>query len=220
MTKVEAPRDLRTTAIARKPNRKPRAADRLDLWLSTGKEIDGLWVGSIEDKPQPGLRRVEDALQLIKHHSPLHYSRVTHNLERVWVRLLTIARACYREPLGACELDVRYVLLEATTLEEIASTIVHEATHARLERWGINYDENIRARIEAICLRRELNVLTELPNSEPLREQIARTLEWCNSDHDFFLNTSFQQRDHEGAVDALRYLGNPGWLIRLLLKVA
>src|SRR5882757_2425605 len=123
MTKVETRRDLRSTAIARKPNRKPHAVDRVDLWLSTGKEIDGLWVGSTEDKPQPGLRRVEDALQLIKTRSPLHYSRVTQNLDRVWVRLLTIANACYRGPLKACELDVRYVLLEPTTYTAIASKI-------------------------------------------------------------------------------------------------
>jgi len=171
MTKVETRRDLRGAAAARKPSRKPHIADRIDLWLSTGREIDGLWVGTIEGKPQPGLRRVEDALQLIKHLSPLHYSRVIHNLERVWVRLLTIADACYNGPLSACMLDKRFVLQETTTLEEIASTIVHEATHARLERWGISYDEKARARIEAICLRRELNFIANLPNSEPLREQ-------------------------------------------------
>jgi hypothetical protein len=183
MTKVETQGDLRGPALARKPRRKPGATDRLDLWLSTGRDIDRLWVGTIEDKPQPGLRRVEDALQLIKHLSPLHYCRVIHNLERVWVRLLKIADACYNEPLSACMLDKRFVLQETTTLEEIASTIVHEATHARLERWGTSYDEKARARIEAICLRRELNFIANLPDSEPLREQKARTLEWCVCEH-------------------------------------
>jgi hypothetical protein len=216
MTKLETRRDLRGTAIARKPNRKPHAADRIDLWLSRGRDIDGLWVGTTEDKPQPGLRRVEDALQLIKHLSPLHYSRVIHNLERVWVRLLTIADACYSEPLGACTLDQRFVLQETTTLEEIASTIVHEATHARLERWGISYDEKARARIEAICLRRELNFIANLPDSEPMREQKARTLEWCVSDHDYFSDANFQQRNQQGSAEALHYLGTPDWLIRFI----
>jgi hypothetical protein len=95
------------------------------------------------------------------------------------VLLLPNARSCYYGSLRACLVDVRFVLLETTTLEEIASTIVHEATHARLERWGISYDEKQRSRVEAICLRRELNVAASLPHSEPLREQIARTLEWC-----------------------------------------
>jgi hypothetical protein len=93
MTKLERQRSLRHAAIAGKPTRKPIIADRIDLWLSTGRQIDGLWVGTTEDKPRPGLRRVEDALQLIKQHSPLHYCRVIHNLERVWVRLVPAANA-------------------------------------------------------------------------------------------------------------------------------
>jgi len=195
------------------------AVDRLSLWFSTGRDIDGLWVGTTESKPQPGLRRVEDALQLIKRHDSLHYSRVIHNLERIWVHLLPNARACYDPSLKACELDERFVLPETTTLEQIASTIVHEATHAKLERWGISYDEKERSRIEAVCLRRELHFIAKLPHSEPLREERARTLEWCDSDHDYFSNVSFQQRYHQGVVETARYVGIPDWLIRLLLKV-
>jgi hypothetical protein len=43
--------------------------------------------------------------------------------------------------LNACLLDERVVASETTTLEWIASTIVHEATHARLEKWGIAQDK-------------------------------------------------------------------------------
>ena len=217
--RLETQRNLRSGAFVRKPYRKPSAVDRLGLWFSTGRGIDGLWVGTTESKPQPGLRRIEDALQLIKHHDSLNYSRVIHNLERVWVHLLPDACACYRASLKACVLDERFVLLETTTLEEIASTIVHEATHAKLERWGISYDEKKRSRIEAVCLRRELNFISKLPHSEPSREKIARTLEWCVSDHDYFSNQSFQQRDHQGVVETLRYVGTPDWLIGFVLTV-
>ena len=44
---------------------------------------------------------------------------------------------------------------------------------------GNHYEEESRYRIEAICLRRELNFLTKQPDSGHLREEIARTLEWC-----------------------------------------
>jgi hypothetical protein len=216
---LETQRELRGVALKRQLSRKPDAAYRLALWFSTSRYFDGLWVGTTENKPHAGLRRVEDALQLIKRHDTLHYSRVIHNLERVWVRLLPIARACYVESLGACILDVRFVLLETTALEEIASSIVHEATHARLERWGIGYDEKERRRIEAVCLRRELDFVSKLPHSEPLREQTARTLEWCIGDHDHFSDASFQQRDHEGVLEAFRYLETPDWFIRFFMKV-
>ncbi len=204
---------------AGKPHRKPRAADRLALYLSTGRDVDGLWVGSFESrKPRAGLRRVEDALQLIKQHDSLHYARVIHNLARVWVNLLPYAHAHYDVSLEACVLDERFVLRETTALEEIAAAIIHEATHARLERYGIGYDENDRSRIEAVCLRRELNFIAKLPHVEPLREQVARTLEWCVGNNGYFSNASLRQHDEEGIDETLRYLEPPDWLIGFLLR--
>jgi hypothetical protein len=144
---------------------------------------------------------------------------VIGNLERVWVRLVPISNACYHVPLNACELDVRFVLRETTTLQEIAAAIVHEATHARLERGGISYDEKRRSRIEMVCLRRELDLLTKLPNGEPLREQTAATLEWCAGNNDFFSNVNLWQRSRQGMVEALRHLGTPEWIIRFSLRV-
>ena len=207
----------RRLAFVKKPT--PKATvDRLNFWRSTSRNIDGLTVGTTESRPHPALRRVEEALRLIKRHDALHYSRVMHNLERIWVHLLPNALACYDASLKACIFDERFVLLETTTLERIASTIVHEASHAKLERLGINYDRTKRARIEAVCLRRELNFVAKLPCSEPLRDDIARTLEWCGTDHDYFSDASFQQRDHQGNVETLRYLGIPEWVIRFIFR--
>lgn len=212
-------RSLRGACFAKKSERKATIVDRICLWLSTGREVDGLWVGSMECKPQPGLRRVEEALRLIKDHDSLHYSRIISNLERIWVDLLPNARASYERSLNACKLDERFVLLETTSLERIASSIVHEATHARLELWGIGYDdEKVRSRIEAICLRRELNFVGKLPQAEPLREEIARTLEWCIGEHDYFSNLNSWQRWKQGNVETLRHLGAPDWMISVVLK--
>ena len=200
-------------------DRRPAAIDRLDLWFSTGRNIDGLWIGTMEDKPRPGLRRVEEALQLIKSHHSLHYSRVINNLERIWVRLLPGDLAHYERSLKACLFDERYLLLDTTTIEWIASTIVHEATHARLEQWGVIYDEKKRPRIEAICIRRELNFVASLPQSEALQEEAVRRLEWCAGDHDFFSDASFEQRKVQGQIEALRYLGAPDWVFGFVMKL-
>jgi hypothetical protein len=168
----------------------------------------------MEDEPHQGLRRVEDALQLIKCHDPLNYLRVTRNLDRIWVRLIPSAEAHYERTLNACVLDKRYLFKEGMTLDRIASTIVHEATHARLERWGIIYGEESRYRIEAICLRRERTFLAKLPNSGSLQEEITRTLEWCATDRDYLSNASFRDRDDDGQVEMLRYLEAPDWIVR------
>jgi len=165
------------------------------------------------------LRRVEDALRLIKRYSPLHYSRVIRHLERVWVCILLDALACYQQPLKACVFDERFVLDETTTLERIATTIIHEATHARLDSWGINYDEKLRPRIEAICFRRELAFVANLPDSAQLQEDIARTIEWYGTNIDYFSDGSFRERYTQGGIEALHYVGTPGWLIRVMLTL-
>jgi hypothetical protein len=218
LQQLEMQRDLQRLVLVKKQDLKPAAADKLALWLSTGRQVDGLWVGTLESKP--ALRRVEDALQLIKQHDSLHYSRAIHNLQRIWVHLLPNALACYNRSLKACELDTRFVLLETTTLERIASTIVHEATHAKLEGRGISYDdEKKRSRIEAICLRRELSFISKLPHCEPLRDEITRTLEWCAGDHDYFSDVNFQQRYDQGQIETARHVGIPDWFVRFVLNV-
>jgi hypothetical protein len=198
---------------------KPAAIDRLELWFSTSRNIDGLWVGTTEGSPHPGLCCVEEALQLIRKYDPLQYSRVTKNLKRTWVRLLTGNLAQYERSLMACVLDERYVVQDTTTIEWIASTIVHEATHARLEGWGVLYEEKKRARIEAICIRRERDFVTKLPGGEVLKEEVARRLEWCVGDHDYFSKASFQQRWVEGQIEAFRHLGAPDWVFGFMMKL-
>lgn len=217
MQYLELPRKSRGLIAAKRPDRNPSYADLIGLWLSTNRDVDGLWVGSMEDKPHQGLRRVEDALQLIKRHDPLNYLRVTRNLDRIWVHLIPSAEAHYERTLNACILDERYLLKEEMTLNRIASTIVHEATHARLERWGIIYEEESRYRIEAICIRRELNFLTKLPDSEHLQEEIAYALEWYATKQDYFSDRNDRERDDQGAPEALRYLGAPDWFIKFAM---
>jgi hypothetical protein len=218
LQRQESPRKSRGLVVVRKPDRKPTRIDRLDLWLSKGRKIDGLWVGAMESKPHPALRRVEAALQLIKRHDMLSYSRITRNLDRIWVRLIPSAEAHYERSLNACVLDERYVLGEGMTLEKLASTIVHEATHARLEGWGISYVEGRRSRIEAICLRRELSFVAELPDSESLQEEVVRTLEWCSTNGDYLSDASFRKRDYQGNIETFRYVGIPNWLINFLMR--
>ena len=105
---------------------------------------------------------------------------------------------------------------DATTVEQIASTIVHEATHARLERYGIEYEEPRRVKIEAICCRRELAFAVRLPGSAELQQDIARCLEWYQTNPEQFRDARFQEAHTVGGIEALRYLGTPDWIIRAI----
>jgi hypothetical protein len=199
------------------PRIRPRLVDRLALAMCTARHVDGLWIGTWNSTPEEDLARVESALMLIKEHSPVGYARIVRELERIWVALSFAGLGEYKHSLRACILDERYVADPATTVEQIASTIVHEATHARLERCGIEYDEELRTRIEAICFRRELAFAARLPNSAELRQRIERYLEWYPANPDYFSNAKFGERDTTGRIEALRHLGVPDWLIRATL---
>ena len=156
---------------------RPRAGfiNRIELRWSTGRQIDGLWVGDFfrsKADDDTCLQRVEQALNLIKLCDPVRYHRLLRDLKRIWVTLVTDGLAEFDEALAACKLDERFVLDDATSVEQIAATIVHEATHARLAGYGIAYDEPIRHRVEAICLRREIAFANKLPNGAEVRELV------------------------------------------------
>jgi hypothetical protein len=209
---------MRQIADNRRKQR-PRLVDRLELRLSKNKRVDGLWIGTYENDPEPVLRRVEEALGLIKTCDRLRYDRLTRDLERVWVRvLLTDALGSFNESVNACELDIRFVLAETSIPEVIASTIVHEATHARLLRCGVGYEEELRARVEAVCFRRELAFAKKLPNGVQVRERAERTLKLCAA-HDYWSNTAFDERYVAGGIEAARHVGLPYWTVRAVLAL-
>jgi hypothetical protein len=128
----------------KRPTR-PSLVDRQMLYLSKSRYVDGLWIGAFEDK-QKGeqiLTRLEAALALIKRYDRVRYDRVIRDLHRIWVVLLPGNIANFAYQLEACQIDTRYFIADTTTLEMIASTVVHEATHARLWRFG--YEQQIRS---------------------------------------------------------------------------
>jgi hypothetical protein len=190
----------------------------MSLAMSMSRHVDGIRIGSFLGS-QDYVARVEDALRLIKQHSPLHYSRIMRELERIWIWLVPHGLAHYDRSLKACVLDERFVADSATGLEQIASAIVHEATHARLERCGIAYNENRRARIEAICFRRELALAARLPDGAELQGDIAQYLDRYQNNPEYFRDVHWRERISKGQIETLRYLKAPEWLIRALLTL-
>ena len=214
-------------APSRKKRRARRASlvDRLALWCSTGKNIDGLWVGVWDDKPERHLRRVEEALSLIKTCDRIRYDRLNYDLKRIWVLLLPGPSGSYAESLNACKLDARFVLDERLSPDVIATVIVHEATHARLCRCGLGYDESLRSRVEAVCIRRELAFARRLPDGDGVREWAEAQLK-SYAVPDMLTDEAREKRYVEGSLEALRHLGTPAWMVRsavplrmLILKV-
>jgi hypothetical protein len=49
---------------------------------------------------------------------------------------------------AVCRLGEKFILAPDTIAEAVACTVVHEATHGRLFKLGIPYDEPLRYRVE------------------------------------------------------------------------
>jgi hypothetical protein len=197
---------------------KPSLVERMDLWLSKGHVVDGIWVGSFSSDAKPAIQRIEDALRLIERCAPLHYRRIKKNLARIWVHLVPHGAGCYLHSLNACLLDERIVASETTTVEWIASAIVHEATHARLEKLGIRYDEAVRQRIERICARRELDFARHLSGVDALLEEITWRLDRCSDENTPYTDQNMWEKIDQGNAEILRHLGTPEWVITLVLR--
>jgi hypothetical protein len=99
------------------------------------------------------------------------------------------------------------------TPELLASTIVHEATHARLWRMGFRYEEEARPHVEAICVRRELAFSAKLPDGEQVRDSAEQALMSLRSPT-FLSNAAFAKARDDYEVEELRRLGVPDWGIR------
>jgi hypothetical protein len=88
---------------------------------SVGRHVDRLWIGVwAPDASEFVLRRVEEALGLIKIYDRVRYDRLIRDLERVWVTPISGSSACFDHSIGACELDPRFVLAETSLPEKIA----------------------------------------------------------------------------------------------------
>jgi hypothetical protein len=148
--------------------------------------------------------RIEEALRLIELHSPLRFRYLQRDIQRIWITLIP-SRGAFVHGFGMCVIDFDYAIDSDTTSEELALTLVHEGTHARLRRCGFGYDETIRARIERICIRNELAVARRLPDSGDLVEMKEGRLAWEDKEW------SDETLDRED----IEYFRGLGWAARL-----
>lgn len=155
---------------------------RLALRAAKHEVINGLWVGAYDPfdldakHDSEMLNRAGDAVRCLKASDPTGFARVQRLLKGVLVHRVPGLRGRYLERLGLCVLDAQYVSSDDASPAAVASTIVHEAAHARLCRRGFWYEEHLRGRIERICTRAQLAFLARVPGQEALAAQLSERL--------------------------------------------
>jgi hypothetical protein len=200
-------------------NRKrgPRLIDRIALRFASAEYVDSLWIGATDsggkhEHEARALERLREALSLIKTYDRVRYNRILRDLKRVWSLAVQYSGGGFNARLDACILHPRVVLAENTPTEILASMIVHEATHARLWRYGIGYPEALRPRIEAICVRRELAFSARLPNGKQVRRWAEDKLQ-SHCSLAALSDAALAKSRNDQIVENLRATRMPNWAI-------
>lgn len=178
---------------------------RLALLMSDSTVIHGIQVVdmTMNARAPESFVRLRDALDLIARHDAPLLKQLTRDVRRIVIMLA--GGPAYRPHMNACVLDLEFLLAGAA--ESVALALAHEATHARIHSRGIRYSFENRARIERLCIEREITLATRLPNGTGFRaraeERLGRV--WWTDDH------IAERRDSIADV-----YGVPKWLARLI----
>lgn len=149
---------------------------RMVLLMPESREQDGIMIHA---DPNDGsfervYERIAEARRLLERIDPARSRRVRELLGHILVR--PNAWSAFFAGTDTCLLDRD--LLESRSDAYIASVLVHEATHARLDRRGIAYTPRSRGRIEATCIREQNAFLDRLPRDEyPSADRLIEYLE-------------------------------------------
>ena len=140
---------------------------RLGYFLSDRSTVHGIPLRHMileTEQREACTAKISAAMDLIRNRQPYRYSRIRRDVGRIWVWGTIGFAGQWIDELRLCQLNEQYVLSLHTSTEDLAATIIHEATHARLRRCGIGYDEPIRGRVERLCAKAEIQFAKCLPN--------------------------------------------------------
>ncbi len=109
------------------------------------------------------------ALALIEHNDPAAWRTVEREINYL-VNFYLNSAGSYDRRRRACNVDYERCfwkpdLTEATRewyIAALAATIVHEATHGRVDSLGFSYNKATRERIERMCVNRQRRFLSRL----------------------------------------------------------
>jgi hypothetical protein len=109
--------------------------------------------------------KITSAFDLLRDHGSRTLDDIRRHTNGVFVWVTAGARGEWHCETRLVVLEETYVYDGGTSARDIASTLVHESTHARLDAKGFAYSPELRERIERVCFRRQLVFARRL--SEP-----------------------------------------------------
>lgn len=123
------------------------------------------------------LARLDDSLALIEQHQPWRLRHLERDLNQFLVARFP-CRGAYFPEERTCMTELTFLARRDISPATVASSIVHEGIHARVDRMGVSRETRDRAREERLCRRAELDFGRALPPElgRPVVERALGTL--------------------------------------------
>jgi len=147
--------------------------------LVTHHRVHGLPVTILNTRPDIDERQVVDrltgALDLIAAHAPRRLRRLRRDISSIVVRRFP-CRGAFIPHTRECLVELTFTVNPRHSLAEIAASIVHEATHARIAVRCGPLPEEQRPREERVCRKAELEFGLALPDGGVVVERARSAL--------------------------------------------
>ena len=137
--------------------------------------------------------RLDDALHLIERYQPWRLRHLRQDLKQILVARFP-CRGAYIPDERTCITELTFLARRDITAATVASSIVHEGMHARVDQMGVRREERNRAKEERLCRRAELEFGQALPSDlgRPVveralaaltleDEEVAPSIDWAEA---------------------------------------
>jgi hypothetical protein len=177
--------------------------------LSERRTIHGVSVRLVRGLPNEAIfEKLTSAFNLLQVYGGETLRDLRQHTNGVFGGAIAGARGCWERQTRMVILDDAYLRDQGTTPAKMASTLVHESTHARLEANGFGYTAETRERIEKVCIRRQLAFARRLAEPGSLMEEAQWQLE---QPPEFFSVETQRARAAAARIERV-----PPWLIRAM----
>ncbi|HEY0350785.1 MAG TPA: hypothetical protein VGC48_01615, partial [Gemmatimonadales bacterium] len=158
-------------------------SDRLRSWsealLSERRQIRGVPVRILNTRrdidTNQVVGRLTQALDLIARYAPRRFRRLQQDFAGIVVRRFP-CRGAFFHDTRECLVELTFTVNPRHAVAEIAASIVHEATHARVARRCGPLPMEQRPREERLCRQAELEFGLALPDGDVVVERARASL--------------------------------------------
>ena len=129
------------------------------------------------------LARLDEALALIERYQPWRLRHLQRDLDEIRVVRFP-CRGAWIPNEGACVTELTFLARRDISAAPVASSIIHEGMHARVDRMGVSRAGRDRAREERLCRRAELEFGRSLPADlgAPVVQRALESLDLADQD--------------------------------------